>query len=217
MGVDYFVYTEAQIGDKWISIDPFVPKLVDNRKSWQEPHQYDGSVKYKCQPTYWNGSRSYFGDAYNKLRELGYSTKFVSLSDTVKSEWSKSVERELKCEESPFDYPTTICIDYETFKEYVNYNRYDYHRLVHKDQWVMFETGEIEDLYEVEHDDYASLTPEERQCYEYHEWDDSTGWNKYFKILNRLVEQRINDFEDQNGLIWDSYKIKYRIVVIASC
>ncbi len=216
MGADYFVYTEAKIGDKWVSIDPRVPKLVDKRSSWQEPHQYDGTVEYKPQLTYWNGSRSYFGESYNKLRQLGWEIKFADLSDEVKKEWSSSLEAEQEERDDRFYYPTPIYVDYNDFKKCVDYNRYDYHHLVHKDQWVLFETGEIEDIYGVEHEEFAELTPEEKQCYEYHEWDEPMGWNDHFKTLLRCVNQRITDFEDINNLNWGDSGIQYRLIVIQS-
>lgn len=213
MGADYYIYTEVKINDKWISIDPLVPKLVDTRKSWRESHKYNGEVEYEHQLTYWNGSRSYFGETFDKLGEIGYTINFADLSDEVKEHWAGTVEAEANGER--MYAPPPVCVDYEKFKRYVDVNRFDYHRLVHKDQWTLYKAGEIEDLYGVDHDAFVELTPEERQCYEYHEWDEPMGWNTYFKHILKCVEKRIIDFEDVNN-IWGDSNMQYRIVAIIS-
>ena len=214
MGVDYFVYTEAKIGDKWISIDPNIPKLIDKRKDYKEPHRYDGDYELKHTETYWNGSRSYFRQTYDKLREIGSEIKFTDLSDGVKKEWQSSVENEEKCDDG-WQWYRPIQVDYKEFLKYVHPKQFDSHGMVHKDVVFQFENGDLEDMYAVDHDEYAELTPEERKSYVYYEWDDTMGWNSHFKDLAKCVCRRVSDFKELNWL-YDDYNITYRIIVIAS-
>lgn len=218
MSTEYYVYTEVNIGGKWIGVDPMLPKMIDKRDDYHKPHQYDGSYDMKRNCTYWNGSRSYFGNAYDKLRDIGSEIKYAELSDEVKEDWQHALKEEEAGEDidSWFPAPKPICVDYNTFKNNVDKNSFDYHGLVHKDQLFMYENGDLEDLYCAEHEEFTELTPEERQCYVYHEWDESMGWNRYFKILLDRVSERIYDFEDINGFNWDNNNFQYRIVVITS-
>ena len=211
MSTSYYIYTEAKIGDKWIGIDPSIPKMNDLREDYSKPHNYDGTYKLESSETYWNGSRSYFHEAFDRLQDLGYSIPFSELSNEVKTHWSCSLAAEQRGEET---YTKPIQVEFDAFKNSFNPKAYQCHGLVHKDVWFCYQSGEIEDIYTTEHEDFKRLTKEERQCFEYHEWDDSMGWNKYFKLLLEKISRRIEDFEDINGLNFGNQEIQYRIVAI---
>lgn len=214
MSTSYYVYVEAKVGNKWISIDPYIPQLIDKRKDYKEPHQYNGDYELKHAETYWNGSRSYFGQTYDKLRDIGTTIAFADLSDDVKKEWKGSVEDEAK-DDDGWQWYKPIQVDYKTFLKYVHPKQFDSHGMVHKDIIFQYENDELEDMYAIDHEEYVALTPEEKASYTYHEWDDAMGWNTHFKILAECIGQRVSDFKALNWL-HDDCDISYRIVVIAS-
>ena len=208
MGTDYFIYVEAQIGNKWISIDPVVPKLHKD-----DDGNYDGTYELSHCHSYWNGSRSYFGETFTKLRRIGYEMKFSDMSEEVQTHWKHAIEVEGDDTDEPNWYASPVCVDYDVFCRYVDKKKFDSHGIVSKDMLFAYENGDTEELYSVDHDDFIELTPEERQAYTYHEWDEPYGWNGHFKDIYDAVYPHITDFNEENW-IWDDDGIKYRLVVI---
>ena len=213
MSTSYYVYTEVKINGKWIGIDPQYPKLNNIEKDYKKPDKYDGSYQYQHNETYWNGSRSYFGQTFDRLEQIGHLVKFSEMSDEVQQHWQRALMDELNNEQ--YQCCTAVQVDFDTFKNSFNPKAFELHGLIHKDIWFAYQNGDIEDIYNVEHQEFKSLTKGERQCYEYHEWDDSMGWNTYFKVLLEKISQRIADFEDINGF-WGDKMLQYRLIVIRS-
>lgn len=202
MGTDYFIYTEAKIGDKWIGIDPILPHY-DSNTTTSKPEYY---------MTYWNGSRSYFREACDKLELLGRKGRFSECSEEVKAKYPHSLEAEQNENDDGFSasyYP--IFIDYNQLRRYVDFDKYDHHGMIHKDKLFEYEHGDASELWAVEHEELAGLNPQELEAYKYHEWDDDMGWNKYFKTICQKVQSRIDDFLDINYMFDD---IDVRLVLV---
>ena len=68
MSTTYLLYTEAKVDGKWYTISGTVPRIIEENGAV--------SVKEKLSTTYESGSRSYFGETYNKLFEIGRYGKF---------------------------------------------------------------------------------------------------------------------------------------------
>lgn len=66
MSTHYFMYTEVNIGGKWVCINN---NLKDVQKGTET-----------LSDTYYSGSRSYFREAADKIEEIGYSINYHELS-----------------------------------------------------------------------------------------------------------------------------------------
>ena len=200
MSTNYWIYTEARVNDKWYAIDGIVPFLTEK----------DGyiSVTMRQSNTYWNGSRSYFSEAYDKLREIGRFGQFSELSDAVKKEWKESVKEE---EEGHTPYADVSIVKLADFDRNVQMDTHDYHGIVHKNAIFSYEHGDIEELYPAEHEELDGLTPEEMKQYQYYEWDNPFGWLARFKTIKERVHNVIATYVDTNYLVDAD---EYRLVVI---
>lgn len=201
----YSIYTEAKINDNWVCIDASVPKLERD-----DNHKLKSIYKQHLTETYWNGSRSYFGTTYDKLREIGSYSKLADLSPQVQQQFRKYLDDE-KDNDDCWIHP--IVVSWGSFAEYVDLNKFDSHGLVHKDYLFAWENGDIEEIYPVEHDVFSELMDEEKQAYVYHEWDSPWDWNSHFKEIYKNARHRISDFKDVN-YIYDNADMPIRLVVI---
>lgn len=201
MSASYFIYTEVKINDEWHCINGLMPKFKYN---WGN-HKYENEYEYELAETYYNGSRSYFGEAYNKLRDIGYGGKFIEMSKELQPLYASSIEDE---KEGVDSWWHPIFIDYDCFKKYVNPDKFDSHGLVHKNTLFAWENGDAEELWAVDHEELAELTEEEKRAYVYYEWDNPWDWHYYFKIINRYVESQLNAFCDLNGMFNDDYQVR---------
>lgn len=208
MSTYYNIYTEANINGKWICIDGMVPKL---EYDYEKHERNENKIEYKLEYTYWNGSRSYFGDTYDRLRDWGKRTSFSDLSKELQDEWKGAIE--IEADGGYVDKP--IVVDYSRIESSVDFKKFDYHRVVRKDQIFRYESGEDEDIW-IEEIDMGNLSEEQKKEFQYYEWDDPMGANAHLKVIKERAFNEICRFESINS-IWNSDgNIKYRLVIITS-
>lgn len=206
MSTSYFIYTEIQINGRWVAVNALVPSF-----KWDsQNNKYLDRYTYKLGETYYNGSRSYFHEAYDKLEQIGQTIKFADCSDAVKESWKSSV----KAEEKGENWYSPIAVAFSDFEKYVDVNKFDRHGVIHKDQIFEWENDDIDDLYPVDHDEYQQMTDEEKKQYQYYEWDDSFGYNRVFKQIYRNVVKELNSFKEQNFMM-DDVQYPTRIILIS--
>ena len=200
MSTNYWIYTEAKVKNKWYAIDGIVPFFKEkDGEMTVEPRQ-------SC--TYWNGSRSYFSEAYNRLCDIGRFGRFSELSDALQIEWNESVTEEA---EGHTTYADLVIVKMDDFYKSVPMDAHDYHGLVHKNEIFSYEHGDSEELWPAEHEELEGLTPAEMEQYQYYEWDNPMGWLARFKTINARVHNIISTYLDVNYL---ADADEYRLVVI---
>lgn len=199
MSTYYSFYTEARIGGTWYCIDPRVLQL-----------ERDGRpMSYVLNNTYWSGSRSYFGEAYDKLKEIASKTKFEDTSAEFRMhkiiDWSGKDE-----DVAPYYDSILYAIPLSKLNGlYEESKRPDECGLYKKRDVTLYMAGEIEDLYECEIDPekYSMLAPEAQKLYQYYEWNYCMSWKFQIPILYKLVCSRIREFEDVNFLDCDDVRV----------
>lgn len=199
MSTYYNFYTEAKIGDTWYCIDPRFLRL----------ERGSTPMTYRIHNTYWNGSRSYFGEAYDRLEEVSHSIKLEDTSAEFRmlkildwqgddGEVAKYYDQVLRV--LPFQKLREL---YEESKTYENYGIYSVGDI------AKYEQGVIEDLYdrEIDPEKYSSLVDDARKMYKYYEWNYPMSWQANIPKLMERVVARINEFEDVNCLECDDVRI----------
>lgn len=184
MSTTYLVYTEVKIENKWVCASPY----VRNEKG-----------KEVLVTTYESGSSSYFGNTFDKFRELNVGIDYPEgLSAELKKRFYDDILERYKSTENNHDF-------YSDPQKIINYYRrsivaiplqvmrdalplkselkYQYHGLFHKDDIYRYESGESEYLEPVDTKKYGKLTEEERKAYMYYEYDDTMDWPYYFKKI----------------------------------
>lgn len=190
----YCAYTEIKLDDKWQCINQYLP-VVDKET---------GETKWKMIPTEESGSRSYFGETFEKIHELGTWTRPDDLSDTLEKEFPKPQKKE---DEPDYlqDYYDGLChavLLEDMVRAMPEGNHKQFCGIYHKNDIRAFETHEIEDLYErdVDPEDYAKMAPEMREkLYQYYEWDDPMNWQPYFRDIIKNAYRQINEWEEATG------------------
>lgn len=200
MSADFFIFTEAKVKGKWYAIGGDVPHFVKTDEGL--------SLEMRPTETYWNGSRSYFGETYDKLRNIGRAGRFSELSEVVQRLFHSSVEHE---EDGELLYSDVIIVDYGVFRKYAETSEHDRHGFVHKDAIFAFENGESEELWSTDYEDIAELSKEEKRQYRYYEWDDPYGWLCHFKDIKSAAENEVSKFSNANLFVDIG---EYRLVVI---
>ena len=183
MGDTYLIYTEMKIDGKW--------RCIDGYRYYKPYSKNEEKLALYC--TYINGSRSYFGDTYDKLREIGSMTKFSDLSQEIQNEHPG-----LKYESNFYGEDTKneacyVTVNLNTFYDMVPPG-FQCHGVIHKDVLELYKTGEIDELYQDEDLDFNNMTDIEKQCYEYFEWDNKYSWFYYFKKLKDIVTNTVNKY-----------------------
>lgn len=194
MSTYYNFYTEAKINGEWHDIDP-IGICVD----------HDGTICDMRYMTYWNGSRSYFGETYERLAEYGHRINFSDTSKEFREEHDSWDEKNMK-------YACLSAISLADLKRAMPKVPYEFCGVYKKSDVDSYRAGEIEDLYEKE------LTPEElvlyaqmdetgKKCYDYFEWSFYDSPHHNLPILLDAVEHRIKDFEALSFDRADDYRI----------
>lgn len=182
MSTTYLLYLEGRVDGKWTCLDGYY-KHIPRGKT--EP-------VYSLSCLYVSGSRSYFHETYDKLREIGTMTPFTELSEEVCLEHPNLEHFDL------FDRDSTAIADYLTipvsvFNDTVP-SSFEHHGVFHKDRIAAFENGDTEELWEDEDVKLSELTELELQCYAYKEWDDPFSWPYYFKILKDRIKAVVDQY-----------------------
>ena len=199
MGNTYFIHTEAKIDDAWRCIDGYY---------MHKPYGKDkeGLTLFT---TYENGSRSSFGEAYEKLCEIGHEVKFSNLSKEVRKAHPglkylyDFCNNDEKKEESC--YPV---VELATFNAHVP-KGYANHGIIHKDYIEQFECGDRDVLWEDESVDFGKLSDLEKQVYQYYEWDEYNNWQYHFKHLKNRIDATVEKYINNE---WIFEHLEVRIV-----
>ena len=204
MGTFYNIYVEAYVNNKWRCIDGYYP------------HKPYGKDEYtqRLYSLYENGSRSYFGDTYLKLREIGNLTKFSDLSEEIqnfcpelKYEYYWGDEADKDREEACY---TTVPV--KVFQNAVP-KGFSNHGVIHKDYISAYETHEMDEIWEDDKVDWDEIPEIKKQCYQYYEWDNRYEWQYYFKHINEFVNHEIMKYKNNEWTVDDP---DFRLVVIAT-
>ena len=180
MSTYYFLYTEAVVDGKRVCLDGYVKRLNKDEMS--------------LTMTYENGSRSYFGDAADEFRQLGYVVKFAELSDELKENFKGWDEDDSGC------YSDIWAVDWDVFKDAVpDRDEYQYHGWVSKDDMHRYKTHSTDlDIELIDPTEFRNMSPEEKKLYEYFEYDDNMSWEYYFKIIRDRVVGTMARWESVN-------------------
>ena len=179
MSTSYFVYTEIKHNGKWICLNNKIKNIKDEKE--------------KLSVTYYSGSRSYFGETYNKLEAMGDKISKKELSDELREMYGD--------EKDEFeDYP--VVVDFEKMKKCIpERNLYERHGYVHKNMVANYLLKEQEDICEwLDLEEYNNLSDADKKFYEYFEWNDEQGWFKYFKKIIEHVNWQLYEWQDVNLL-----------------
>lgn len=197
MGSTYLFFVEAKINGEWHCINAKYPEWKEDWKNYEVKNEFE----YKLKESYWNGSRSYFGHAYDKLRDLGRQTDFSSLSPELKERFKSLVEDEESGEQT-WVYP--IEIEWNTLSTFINDDEYDSHGLIHKDTLFKYEKGDIDELWALEDEEASKLSEKQLEAYVYYEWDDCFGFSRGVKTVKNRAWETIREFRDTNILAKDA-------------
>ncbi len=197
MSTTYLLYTEAKINDVWVCVCPYVR------------YKKNGKEKESMVTTYESGSRSYFGNTYDKLRELNIGIHFPEdLSPELKKHFYDDVLAQADKEKNEYYNPENtiqyykqviVCVPLNTMQNALpalSELRYQHCGLFHKDDVYRYETGETEYIEPVKHTKYAKLDEKEKKAYIYYEYDDPMDWPYYFKKIIQLAHQDVGRYID---------------------
>ena len=183
----YLVYTEIKKDGIWHAADQY---LQTKDKNWS------------LVETYANWSRTSFGNAFEKMTELG-TVNPSDLSDAVRQKHPLRDRKEVEDLEYDWLIRNRVSIPLQTMQDALPGNgRKQHSGFYHKDRIAEFESGEIDDLFEqdIAPDVYAKMAPEMRlSLYSYYEWDEPWGWQEKFRILIKLATSRAEAWKEFNG------------------
>ncbi len=179
MSTSYYIYTEIKYNGKWICLNNKIKKVKGEKE--------------EMAVTYYSGSRSYFGETYNKLEAMGDKISKKELSNELREMYGN--------EKDEFeDYP--VVVDFEKMKKCIpKRDLYEHHGYVYKDMVASYLLKEQEDIYEwLDLEEYNKLSDDDKKFYEYFEWNDEQGWFKYFKKIIEHVNWQLYEWQDVNHL-----------------
>lgn len=191
MGADYYVYTEIKRDNKWYAL---------NGKYYNEH-----TNTYEIGPTYTNGSRTYFSNTHNKLKEDGYVITSSELSDDVLAaeDWFAD------------DSDRAVAISLSDMRNALpKSNRHEYCGYVYKQDIYDYE-NKGDDIYEwLPPEEYMALPEDVKKAYEFYEWSDPAGWFVHYKDILAIVNHQVLEYMNVNHL-WNEPE-DIRIVCLAS-
>ena len=193
MGADYYLYTEVKRTDgRWHALNGM--------------YYNESTGHYELAETYHSGSRTYFSQTYNKLREIGSLIKAGDLSKEV-------LNKELWLDVNDNDYIISVSVN--TINQTIpQTSRHQCCGYVHKSHIWDFEIDgdEIEDYLTTE--EYCSLSNEEKREYEFYEWDDPMGWYLTLKEIKEIIKFQIDEYMRVNYALNEPPEV--RLICIAS-
>lgn len=199
MSSDYYFYTEALVDGTWYGIDPRVLRLQhgDSGMTWQVNH------------TYWNGSRSYFGETFEKLEEISVPIKLEDTSAEFRMNKIMNWRGDDKDIAPYYDKALRVLPMEKLLALKPDKDTHEIHGIYHKDRIVLFEDGTLEDLYEedISPEAYSALDAEAKRVYKYYEWDNPMSWRHYIPILISAVNARVAEFESVNYCDCDGVRV----------
>ena len=185
MSASYYLFLEAKLKGKWISLNPF----------------FKEESKYLLSPLFVSGSRTYFQSTFDELRYLSISHKdSLPVSQEVK-EWL--YEEGICGEDKKEQYvnealASALIIPYSQLvkKVMTKTERFDHTALIHKEDFNAMENGEEEepDDYITDLEWYKELPKQAQDLYVLHSWDDVDGWRSHFKKIVKRVDFVISQY-----------------------
>lgn len=193
MSASYYIYAEILIDGDWKSICPYVKNLKKDKLSMVE--------------TYYSGSRSYFSETFDKLRELGINADKSTISKEISSRHEESWQDD--------NYPYVFAVDYDTLKKYApRNNEKEMHGYVSKNDIFEYEKGDLDEIWNyLNGEEFRNLSSEEKKYYQYFEWNSADGWYRYFGEIKNSVDRQLENFCDVN-CIWEG-RSKIRLIIVA--
>lgn len=188
MSTTYLIYTEIRFKDgPWICACPY----IKNKKGEEV-----------LITTYESGSRSYFENTYDKLRELNIGVRFPEgLSETLRKKFYDDVlnrkGEELYNPEDTIQYyrRAIVCVPLSSLKAALPSKlKYQFHGVYHKDDIYRYETGEADYIEPVKSTKFAKLTEEEKKAYMYYEYDDEMDWPYNVKLLLKRIDLTVEQY-----------------------
>lgn len=185
MSSSYHIYTELKCEDGWHCIDPWFPKA-------------DG--QWVLTETYFSGSRTYFGETFDKLREIGVTNPQDISEEILKFHPEPKEQENDDCRFADYARQNRIAVPFSAIRNALpSGNQKQHCGVYHKDRIFEFENGERDDLFECEVSakEYTKMPEEIRsKVYKYYEWDEPWGWVYHFRILENEASKRIATWKD---------------------
>lgn len=174
MSASYYIYTEVCLNEKWISVCPYIRNVEKDKLVMSETH--------------YSGSRSYFSETFDKLREIGGYVDKTTVSRDISERHGEGWNND--------NYLYVISVDYAVFKQYAPKNgEKQFHGFVSKNDIFSFEHGDCDDLWEyLTAKEYKKLSSEEKKFYDYYEWDSFDSWYYNFGLIKKSADKEISDF-----------------------
>lgn len=205
MGNVYLLYLEAKVREG-----------AEKKERWKCINGYFRDIPYgkteevlSLSHLLVSGSRSYFGETYDELCEIGDRTPFTELSKEIQEEhpdlkfaWDGWTGEK---KDTIADYVT---VPVDVFRRHVP-DGFQYHGIYHKNAIESFRTGETEEIWEDENVDFGKMDALEKQCYEYFEWDSPFGWQKNFKNIAERIDFTVKQYVTDT---WNFENPEMRIV-----
>lgn len=162
MSTSYSIFTEGLNHGHWVCLNSYLLS----------------GTQHVLTETYYNESRAYFSTAFDKLCEIGFSSKVSELSPVLQQKAARA------------NWQNIWTIDVAAMQKLLSkMQRYECHGYVLKSEVLLLEAGETNEIDEwLTYQDYAAKNAEEQKRYQYHEWNDNFGWYKYFLLLLERVE-----------------------------
>ena len=182
MGIEYTIYAEIYIKDKWYSIDS---------------HIFTPAGECKLSPLLWGLS-----DVREFLENINYAQKikFPDLAESTQNHVLKranenelSQDERLSLEFDVYDYYSAVKSKYR--REY----QYEYYVLRHS--VVAFETGKTDEIDDwLTKESYEELLPEEKKDYVFFKWTAPNSWHRTLTDIITRVEMRLSNFYELASL-----------------
>ena len=179
MGIDYTIYAEVYIKDKWYSIDSYI---------------LTPAGEYKLSPLL--RGRSYVREFLDHIDDPR-TIKFSDLAESTQKYMIEKTDKEyreqlLSKKFDSYDFYTEIK------PKYVREYQYEYYALRHS--VAAFETGEIEEINDwLTRESYEELLTKEQKEYVFFKWTDPDSWYKTLKDVITRVEMRFADFYEESS------------------
>lgn len=188
MGTQYNIYTQLKVKDNWVCINPLVPKYDKEGKL----------IKYKLAETYWNGSRSYFSETFNKIRDIGFAMPFSQLDAIIKNQFAEPDDTYYGFGEEREEM--VYVVSYENMCSKIHPTLFEKSGMVLKSDVFRFEK-EGEDIYEwFNAEEYMQLPDEMKTLYMPYSWDENDGWHRHFKEIVENVKHQLYMLDTVNSL-----------------
>ena len=165
MSSSYYLYSEALIDGKWTCLNAYMKT----------------GEKYVMAETYYSGSRTYFSSTFEKLEEIGQQINKDNLSPEL-----QEIIGDINGSQSFF---ISLC---DLQKAMPFSQKYENHGYVEKSIIFLFESEEVENIFEwLSSKEYMELDEEAKKIYQYYEWNSVIGWYIHFvEIMERVKWQK---------------------------